>query len=266
MELALRNEADYRKTFLTPPKESDPRKLSFQRAPVESTTTIALTREGARCLKSVTFQVSREKAVTILLRGGPFEPIAAMSGRSHRAHDSFISGEEWTEKALQLAEIVGHIFTISDYDRRKPRSFQASHAETQLIAWYIDHRAFLPRDRVPDTELDCKIEFTERKSKDEEERGEARRLWEKDICFYSWQREMHQKLIAMSENAPPVCLTKATIIVSAYGREICDDCKKFVKRLNSCFRLSIELIERTRPKPLKRHVGFADESDSDTST
>jgi hypothetical protein len=49
----------------------------------------------------------------------------------------------------------------------------------------------------------------------------------------------------MSKNPPPVFVTQATIIVSAYDRRTRSDCKEFILKINGRFGLAIKLVERS---------------------
>lgn len=81
-----------------------------------------------------------------------------MSGWSHNA-SLRISGRQWTEEVFYISSLVGHTLTCNKQsDQGQPGKYYASHAEKQLIAYFIDYHAFLPRDTVPISELEAEIE------------------------------------------------------------------------------------------------------------
>ncbi|KAB8271049.1 DYW family of nucleic acid deaminases-domain-containing protein [Aspergillus minisclerotigenes] len=99
------------------------------------------------------------KIIALLERGSPFPVISAMSGWGHRENFSIsVSGKDWTERVLKIAAIVGHtLSTDPRKDQRIPGQFQASHAEKQLIAYFLDRHVFLPEDHILDTRFDEEI-------------------------------------------------------------------------------------------------------------
>jgi cell fate regulator YaaT (PSP1 superfamily) len=56
------------------------------------------------------------------------------------------------------------------------------------------------------------------------------------------KQEKHQELMELSKSEPRLSLKKAVILSS---NKICDDCSRFVERVNYSFRLNIELSWRT---------------------
>lgn len=105
---------------------------------------------------------NRHKAVARLQRGGQFPTIAAMSGWGHSEWRSIrVDGRDWTNEVMHIAEVVGHTLAPDDYDQGVPGQFQASHAEKQLIAYFVNRHFFLPRDQVPDAKLEASIKELE---------------------------------------------------------------------------------------------------------
>lgn len=92
------------------------------------------------------------KTIALLERGIPFPSIAAMSGWGHLQWPlTRLSGKDWTEKVLKLAAIVGHTLTVdASKDHGIPGQHFASHAEKQLIAYFIDRHVFLDEDKTLD--------------------------------------------------------------------------------------------------------------------
>ena len=52
------------------------------------------------------------------------------------------------------------------------------------------------------------------------------------------REKIHQDLIELSRNEPPISLKRAVILSS---NKICKDCDMFKKRVNYCFQLNIEM-------------------------
>lgn len=106
------------------------------------------------------YPVSRpNKTIAILQRGSPFPAIAAMSGWGHSERASTtVSGKDWTKRVFEIAAIVGHTLSAdSQKDKGAQGKFQASHAEKQLIAYFLDRHVFLPEDRIPNPRFDDEI-------------------------------------------------------------------------------------------------------------
>lgn len=99
------------------------------------------------------------KTIAVLERGNPFPVIMAMSGWGHLGHASTrVSGKDWTERVLKIAAIVGHTLSADPQkDWGVPGKFQASHAEKQLIAYFLDRHVFLPEDTILDSRFDKEI-------------------------------------------------------------------------------------------------------------
>ncbi|QKX62544.1 uncharacterized protein TRUGW13939_09705 [Talaromyces rugulosus] len=102
---------------------------------------------------------TRRKTIAVLERGSPFPTIAAMSGWSHSEWPSTrVSGRDWTGRVLELAAIVGHNLSADSInDQGIPGKFQSSHAEKQLIAYFLDRHVFLPEDTTLDPRFDTEI-------------------------------------------------------------------------------------------------------------
>ncbi|CAI7592048.1 unnamed protein product [Penicillium glandicola] len=137
------------------------------------------------------------KPVAVLERGQPFPSIAAMSGWGHSEWSSTrVSGRNWTDKVLELAAIVGHTLSAdATKDQGIQGKFQASHAEKQLIAYFLDRHIFLPEEKTMNPRFDEEIsnqqsEIAEMASRytsiaqmnrlQEDRNGLERDLWDKD--------------------------------------------------------------------------------------
>lgn len=102
------------------------------------------------------------KTVARLERGGKFPSVSAMSGWSHDSVQSLtVDSRQWTDDVFYIAEVTGHLLPSHTYDRGKDGRYNACHAEKQLIAYFIDRHVFLPRDSLPDSELEGEIEWVE---------------------------------------------------------------------------------------------------------
>ncbi|KAJ6105216.1 hypothetical protein N7523_010290 [Penicillium sp. IBT 18751x] len=90
------------------------------------------------------------KTIALLERGSPFPSIAAMSGWGHSQWSSTrVSGKDWTEMVLKLAAIVDHTLVVhTSKDQGIQGRFHASHAEKQLIAYFINRHVFLQEDKT----------------------------------------------------------------------------------------------------------------------
>ncbi|EAW25755.1 Ankyrin repeat protein [Aspergillus fischeri NRRL 181] len=102
------------------------------------------------------------KTVARLERGGEFPSVGAMSGWSHGSLQPLrVDGRQWTDDVFYISEVTGHRLPSHPNDRWKDGEYNACHAEKQLIAYFIDRHAFLPRDRLPDSELEGEIQWVE---------------------------------------------------------------------------------------------------------
>lgn len=82
-----------------------------------------------------------------------------MSGWSHAECFSIrVSGHDWTEKVLRLARVVGYKLQSHSFDRGVRGQYYASHAEKQLIAYFVDRHVFMSEDKRPDPSFDAEIE------------------------------------------------------------------------------------------------------------
>lgn len=248
------------------------------------------------------------KTVARLERGGQFAKIAAMSGWSHNELPSIeVSGKDWTDEVIRIAAQVGHVLAPDPrQDQGVPGRFHASHAEKQLIAYFIDRHVFLPRDRVPKKELEDSItdveyelrnrsdssplitqlyelekekrklelklfdeddllrgdEYNEKEIKqlkDDvqnakeqlaglEEHTEVKQIrkLEHQLQTRQEKKALHQRLIDITENAPPISLKNPVILISSGSSKICNDCRLFKDQVNRRLGLSIELVECTQ--------------------
>ncbi|KAL4982951.1 DYW family of nucleic acid deaminases-domain-containing protein [Aspergillus falconensis] len=183
----------------------------------------------------------------------PFPPITSMSGW---AHDQ---GRYLADRVMKLSDLG------------QPGRFYASHAEKQLIAYFIDRHVFLPEDKNPKLEIhDMRDRHPESEQLDRElldkddrmlgdeydeelvkqlkakvadigqqlaaleEQREAVQLLkrrEREIQKCKDDKKVHERLNRISERAPTNTLERATIVITAPQHEVCDDCWEFNCRL-----------------------------------
>jgi hypothetical protein len=113
------------------------------------------------------------KAVAVLERDGHFPPKVSVSGW---AHDE---GKYLTERVMKLSKIVGHNLRVNDlYDQGQPGGFYASHAEKQLIAYFIDRHVFLPEDKTQNPQFYKEIERLEHEISDMVDSPDVRKFYQ----------------------------------------------------------------------------------------
>lgn len=66
----------------------------------------------------------------------------------------------------------------------------------------------------------------------------AMRAQKENKNMFLKRKKVHQELIELSRNKPPISLKRAVILSS---NDICEDCEKFKKRVNNYFQLNIEM-------------------------
>ncbi|OJD24352.1 hypothetical protein ACJ73_04287 [Blastomyces percursus] len=126
-----------------------------------------------------------------------------MSGWGHEQPETFIiTGKRWTKQVFAISSAVQHALKPNEYDQGLPGQFNASHAEKQLIAYFIEKHVFLGDEREPNS---------------------------------NWDRSLY----SLFESRPPVALTKATILVN---RAPCDDCRAFIQRIKLVLNIEFQII------------------------
>lgn len=104
---------------------------------------------------SAEWMVDQKKAVAILDRGQDFPRISATSGWSNSSEARekngmvWLSNNKWTQKVSTLCLLLDYTLASDDRDNDTQGSFNACHAEKQLIAYFIDKHVFVPGDAVP---------------------------------------------------------------------------------------------------------------------
>ncbi|KAL8918576.1 MAG: hypothetical protein Q9172_005366 [Xanthocarpia lactea] len=84
------------------------------------------------------------KTIASLQRPSKYPSIAAMSGWRHGETNVTISGKDWTNEVKRISRIIGHQLPIDQHrDQGVEGHFFASHAEKQLIAYFISKHVLL---------------------------------------------------------------------------------------------------------------------------
>ncbi|KAI9146774.1 Serine/threonine-protein phosphatase 6 regulatory ankyrin repeat subunit B [Paramyrothecium foliicola] len=146
----------------------------------------------------------RYKTVARLDRGKMFPIVSATSGwRTDFAVGHVLDNRMWRDHVLELCHLTGYSLPLDDRDESGlPGSYNASHAEKKLIAYYINEHFILPSNLIQTAGL--------------RETGQ----WA--------QRELGlQHLVLL---APSVPRLRAGIRVS---RVICSDCDRFISHVRS---------------------------------
>ncbi|CZS92379.1 uncharacterized protein RAG0_02796 [Rhynchosporium agropyri] len=157
-------------------------------------------------LSKVLFETDMDKerkTFAFLDRGRPFESIQAAAVSGYTAgtvgdSDGCLNRDLWTSTVMKYCRAIGHeLAQIDQYGRPVPEIFHASHAEKQLMAYFLWMHTTMDRN------------FEE--SNDEGE------LWGSS-----------DELRELYKSKPDVASLKKDIYVS---REPCDDCKRFQQRV-----------------------------------
>jgi len=84
------------------------------------------------------------KTIASLERPWTFPSVAAMSGWSHEDTRVTVSGKEWTNEVMRISSIVGHrLQQEKQRDQGKEGRYFATHAEKQLVAYFIDKHVLI---------------------------------------------------------------------------------------------------------------------------
>lgn len=91
------------------------------------------------------FPVPNErKTIATLQRQSKYPLIAAMSGWSHSMTNVTVSGRDWTDEVMNISRVVKHQLHIDGQrDQGKPGQFFASHAEKQLLAYFVSKHVLI---------------------------------------------------------------------------------------------------------------------------
>ncbi|KFZ25422.1 hypothetical protein V502_00098, partial [Pseudogymnoascus sp. VKM F-4520 (FW-2644)] len=150
-----------------------------------------------------TDMAKESKTFAFLDRGRPFENIQAAAVSGYTAgtvgdSDGCLNRDLWTSRVMKYCKVIGHeLAQIDQYGRPVPEIFHASHAEKQLMAYFLWMH----------TTVDQNFE----ESNDEGE---------------EWGSSDEVRKLHISK--PDVASLKKDIYVS---REPCADCKRFQQRL-----------------------------------
>lgn len=148
------------------------------------------------------------KTVARLDRGRLFSVVSAASGwRTDFAVEHVLDNRLWRDQVLELCQLIGYALPEDAWDEPgRPGSYNASHAEKKLVAYYIKQHVILPSVFFGDIAANGPGE------------------WMQDLRL--------QHLAALCPRIPTVW---ARILVS---RNICSDCKCFISHIRSVLGVS----------------------------
>ncbi|KAG9254521.1 ankyrin repeat protein [Emericellopsis atlantica] len=159
-------------------------------------------------LRTGHFETTTSVIVARLERGGPFPAVSAASGwRTDFSSDYILNNSFWRDRVLELCKLIRFDLPGDDRDESGwPGSYNASHAEKKLVAYYINQHVILPRhlfESAPDQKL-----------------GQ----WTLDLNI--------QDLAALRREMPQV---PAAVQAS---RPMCANCKLFISRVEDMLGIS----------------------------
>ncbi|KAF3768505.1 hypothetical protein M406DRAFT_250626 [Cryphonectria parasitica EP155] len=167
------------------------------------------------------------KTVAVLYRGSQLPTAAAMSGWAHEEDsDVQVGGREWTMEVRQLCDFIGYPLTPHQRDQGESGRYHACHAEKQLVAFFVNKHLFLSKEVEKDVDI-ARLRLHE-PSDEEYEQQEI-------------ERRHREKLSSLREVEPPVTINKGKILVC---RPICEDCRSFLKHVNSTLHLELTIFHR----------------------
>ncbi|EXJ64571.1 hypothetical protein A1O7_00908 [Cladophialophora yegresii CBS 114405] len=161
------------------------------------------------------------KTVARLERGGRYPSVSAMSGWAHNQTVILISGKDWTAEVMRICQLVNHQLMPHIYDNGKSGRYHASHAEKQMIAYFINHHVFLEPELGKQDATDDAVE----------QLASAMQNW-------GFHPTVDRSLRGLASMVPPVMLRRALILVS---QEPCADCATFIEHVTSKLGLDIML-------------------------
>ncbi|KAL7946062.1 DYW family of nucleic acid deaminases domain-containing protein [Trichoderma barbatum] len=186
--------------------------------------------EPSLTLRPQLHQAIHIKTFAAMRRYGGFPDVYAKSGWGHNQVENFvISGKHWTTEVMNLCrEIRFSLRSNLDYDQGVPGQYNASHAEKQLVAYFI-HKHLFPQHKV---NLEGESE-----SKSESEGDVARLLGNLTLAGEN-EQTAKDKLIELCKSRPQQPLNRAVILVS---RPVCSDCERFARHVQIHLGLQIEI-------------------------
>jgi hypothetical protein len=163
-------------------------------------------------------------------RYGGFPDVYAKSGWGHNQVENLvISGKHWTTEVMNLCREIDFFPRPSlDYDQGVPGQYNASHAEKQLIAYFI----------FKQSSLSHKVDNIEKSESNSESEGDVSRLLGNLTLTGKNEQAAKAKLIALWKSRPQQPLNRAVILVS---RPVCSDCERFLKHVRINLGLKIEI-------------------------
>lgn len=158
--------------------------------------------------------------------------MAAMSGWTHAEYgNTRVAGDGWTKEVFKICKDTGFNLPGHHHDQGIPGQFYASHAEKQLVAYFVKHHVFLKNEVGDSTQTPSKT-F----SSDQSLEGLMSKA---SLVETTTEKIQSQRLLSrLKAINPPTSVTKATIMVS---RRVCDNCSKFIAHINQVLRLDISV-------------------------
>lgn len=175
-------------------------------------------------------QAIYNKTFAALRRYGEFPDVYAKSGWGHnQVENPVISGKYWTTEVMNLCRKIKFSLQPNlDFDQGVPGQYHASHAEKQLVAYFIHKHLSLPNE-VNNAE--------ESKAKSESE-GDVVRLFGNLTLAGENEHTVKDKRIEPWKSRLQQPLNRAVILVS---RTVCSDCERFLRHVKTHAGLQLEV-------------------------
>lgn len=175
---------------------------------------------------------NERKTIGAMDRTTQFPVMAAMSGWTHAEYgNTRVAGDGWTKEVFKICKDTGFNLPGHHHDQGIPGQFYASHAEKQLVAYFVKHHVFLKNEVGDSTQTPSKT-F----SSDQSLEGLMSKA---SLVETTTEKIQSQRLLSrLKAINPPTSVTKATIMVS---RRVCDNCSKFIAHINQVLRLDISV-------------------------
>jgi hypothetical protein len=167
------------------------------------------------------------KTIARLERGGKYPHASAMSGWAHDDNTTVVSGRDWTNDVMRISQIVGHTLgPDTRKDQGEPGRYNASHAEKQLIAYFISKHSFLADEtRAGGKKIDLLSQYRSLEALQQ-------------AIEESERQERAGPLHEIAKRQPPVMTRRAIVLVS---NAPCGDCMEFQAAVNLSLDLKITL-------------------------
>ncbi|PHH87826.1 hypothetical protein CDD83_8360 [Cordyceps sp. RAO-2017] len=192
-------------------------------------------------LSSTTQYDLHDEPMTVarLYRGQGLAEVSAVSAWSPSLSEAIqVDGRDWTPQVFQLSACLGLTMEPDKRDQGIPGQFNASHAEKQLIAYFVHKHLFLESElHIPDEPHDDLLEQVMLLSV-EERTDETIKQRQRERQRIMRERAYKIKLNQLWAARPGQSLKEAAIVCSL---PVCQDCKRFVAEVNGQFGLALLL-------------------------